>query len=100
DLAIMVTDGLPTYYGPNASGLGNDTRFIEVEQAIYSANALKEQDTRVLAVGVGDGISGSPANLAAVSGPSGYSAGQSANEADYFQASWSALEPLLSEIAK
>ena len=99
DLAIMVTDGLPTFSGPNETGPGSNTRFIEAEQAIFSANALKNQGTRVLAVGVGDGISGSPANLAAVSGPTGYAPGGSANNADYFQASWSALQPLLSEIA-
>lgn len=99
DLAIVVTDGLPTFYGPNAAGPGNNTRFMEAEQAIFSANALKNQGTRLLAVGVGDGISGSPANLAAVSGPNGYTGG-SANNADYFQASWSALQPLLSSIAK
>ncbi|UFU03292.1 hypothetical protein LQF12_01375 [Ruania suaedae] len=102
DLAIIVTDGLATFYGSgsNPAGPGNNTRFIETEQAIYSANALKAEGTRVLAVGVGDGISGNAANLAAVSGPTPYQQGSSANNADYFQAGWQQLGPLLSELAR
>ncbi|WP_120003235.1 DUF7507 domain-containing protein [Nesterenkonia muleiensis] len=100
DLAVVVTDGLPTFYGPgqNPSGPGNSTRLIEAEQAIFSANALKSQGTRTLAVGVGAGVSGNPANLSAISGPNGY-AGQQAHEADYFQEDWARLADLLEEIA-
>jgi len=105
DLAVVVTDGLPTFYGTssglgNPSGPGSFTRFQEVEQAIFSANALKAQGTRMLAVGVGEGISGSPANLAAISGPSGYAPGATVNSADYFQASWQQLTPLLEDLAR
>jgi hypothetical protein len=100
DLAIVVTDGLATYSGPRADGPGSVTRLVETEQAIFSANALKAEGTRVLAVGVGDGIRGDAANLRAVSGPTGYVAGASANTADYFQTGWRELAPLLENLAK
>ncbi|NUR70926.1 MAG: VWA domain-containing protein [Hamadaea sp.] len=69
DAVVMLTDGNPTFYGPNADGPGNFTRFREVENGIFSANAVKALGTKVVAVGVGAGISGSPLNLQAVSGP-------------------------------
>ena len=49
----MLTDGDPTYYGTGPSGPGNRTRFAEVENGIFSANALKLKATRILGVGVG-----------------------------------------------
>ncbi|GGF40083.1 hypothetical protein GCM10010922_14290 [Microbacterium sorbitolivorans] len=100
DLAIMVTDGMPTYSGSPASGPGDSTQFAQVEQAIFSANALKAEGTRVLAVGVGDGLSGDPANLRAVSGTVGHVTGQSGVASDYFQTPWSELTTVLSSIAK
>lgn len=99
DLAVVVTDGLPTFSGPNADGPGNSTRFREVEQAITSANAVKNQGTRMLAVGVGSGISGGAKNLSAISGPNAYQAGASLNNVDYFQADWKSLETMLEGIA-
>ncbi len=68
DVAIVITDGNPTYFG-NQEGPGNFTRFHEVEDGVFSANAIKAEDTRVIAVGVGDGVSGAPDNLQAISGP-------------------------------
>ena len=65
DVALVLTDGNPTYYGPTARGPGNFTRFIEVENGIFSANALKARDTRVLAVGIG-AVGASKDNLASV----------------------------------
>ncbi len=102
DIAIVITDGLATFYGTgnNPAGPGSFTRFVETEQAVFSANALKAEGTRVLAVGVGDGISGHAHNLRAVSGPNGYTAGASANTADYFQTGWRQLAPLLENLAK
>lgn len=100
DLAIVITDGLATFSGARAGGPGNVTRFVETEQAIFSANALKAEGTRVLAVGVGDGINGHAHNLRAVSGPHGYAGGASANTADYFQTDWRQLAPLLENLAK
>lgn len=98
DLAIVITDGRPTY--SNAGGNGSSTRFAEVEHAVFSANALKAQGTRLLAVGVGDGISGSPANLRAVSGQTAYAPGTPAIDADYFQSDWSELADLLEQVAR
>lgn len=103
DLAVVVTDGQPTFYGDGtrySNGNGTHTRFIEVEQAIFSANAIKAKGTRVLGVGVGSGVSGAGDNLAAISGPNKYSTGVSVNDSDYFQAGWSELAGLLSGVAK
>ena len=76
DIAVVITDGNPTVYG-NAEGPGNYTRFREVENGIFSANAVKAENTRMLAFGVGAGIAAGGANLAAISGPT--------LNSDYFQ---------------
>lgn len=70
DVAIVITDGQPTYWGSGPYGPGGYTRVVEVEKGIFAANALKAQNTRVIAFGVGAGVSGSAnaANLAAISG--------------------------------
>jgi uncharacterized repeat protein (TIGR01451 family) len=74
DVAIVITDGNPTFYG-NAEGPGSFTRFREVENGVFSANRLKAPQaalaglgTRVIALGVGDGIDGPSNNLQAISG--------------------------------
>ncbi|WP_051172468.1 SpaA isopeptide-forming pilin-related protein [Microbacterium indicum] len=95
DVAIVITDGNPTMYGPNptsgdssVSGSGNFTRDREVENAVFSANALKAKGTRVLAVGVGTGITDptTARNLQALSGPVRYDPAQgNALDADYYQ---------------
>ncbi|MCB0921292.1 MAG: VWA domain-containing protein [Actinobacteria bacterium] len=77
DVAVVITDGNPTVYGSPDQGPGNFTRFREVENGIFSANAIKAENTRVIAFGVGDGVSGNSANLQSISG-------QTANS-DYFQ---------------
>ncbi|WP_211977827.1 hypothetical protein [Brevibacterium sp. W7.2] len=100
DLAVVVTDGLPTYSSGNTSTYGNVTSFDEIEAAIYSANAIKAGGSRIMAVGVGDGIQGGVENLAAISGPAGYSDGGSINDADYFQAGWEDLAILMENVAK
>ena len=43
DIAVVITDGNPTVYG-NAEGPGNYTRFREVENGIFSANAVKTRE--------------------------------------------------------
>lgn len=70
DLAIVLTDGNPTTWGNN-QGNGSTTRFREVERGIFAANALKAAGPRVIAFGVGDGLTqaGSVRNLSAISGP-------------------------------
>jgi hypothetical protein len=53
DVTIVLTDGDPTYFGTGPSGPGSNTRFAEIENGIFSANALKVKSTRVIAVGIG-----------------------------------------------
>ncbi|MBF0722216.1 DUF7927 domain-containing protein [Sanguibacter inulinus] len=76
DVAVVLTDGNPTVYAAH-EGPGDLTRFREVENGIFSANAVKAEGTRVIAVGVGDGLGGAPDNLRAISGPAAGS--------DYYQ---------------
>ena len=61
DVAVIITDGNPTFYGQPAQGPGGSTQFREVENGIFSANAIKAQSTRVIAFGVGDGVSNAAA---------------------------------------
>jgi LPXTG-motif cell wall-anchored protein len=95
DLAVFLTDGNPTVYGENplAGSTPKDrnsgyTRFRELSNGLASANLLKSQDTRVLAVGVGAGISAPEArdNLRTVSGTSQFD-GSNIDTADYIQTS-------------
>jgi hypothetical protein len=90
DVAIVLTDGNPTFYGPTARGPGNYTRFIEVENGIFSANALKARGTTVLAVGIG-AVGSSTDNLAAISGPR--------EGTDYFATDFSQLADVLQSLA-
>ncbi|GAA3758028.1 VWA domain-containing protein [Micromonospora maritima] len=92
DAVIILTDGNPTVYGPPpAQGPGNFTRFKEVENGVFSANAVKAEGTRVVAVGVGAGVSGSANNLAAISGPVAGS--------DYYQTGYEQLAALFRDLA-
>ncbi|MFJ4435799.1 VWA domain-containing protein [Streptomyces sp. NPDC088923] len=87
DLAVVITDGMPTRYGTESGpgGNGSLTRFRELENGIFSANALKAEGTRVLAVGVGAGVQGNASlNLASLSGQTRYT-GANIASADYFQ---------------
>lgn len=87
DVAVLITDGMPTRYGTASGpgGNGSTTRLRELENGIFSANALKAEGTRVLAVGVGSGTTGDASyNLAAISGPTRYN-GANIEQADYFQ---------------
>jgi LPXTG-motif cell wall-anchored protein len=85
-LAIVITDGNPTYFGDPVQGNGSDTRFAEVENGIFSANSIKAESTRVLAFGVGSGVSSPETglNLGAISGPVAFD-GTNGPSADYFQ---------------
>ncbi|RXZ51066.1 hypothetical protein ESP57_04590 [Agromyces fucosus] len=78
DIALVLTDGNPTVYA-NDEGPGSRTRFREVENGVFSANAVKALGTRVIAFGVGSGVGGSPDNLIAISGDQ--------LNSDYFQSS-------------
>ncbi|MBD7917157.1 VWA domain-containing protein [Cellulomonas sp. Sa3CUA2] len=86
DLTVVITDGDPTYYSQPAQGPGNYTRLREMENGIFSANELKAEGSRVLAVGVGAGVADAATarNLAAISGPTAYD-GTNPLTADYYQ---------------
>ncbi|GAB3155406.1 hypothetical protein GCM10027290_51490 [Micromonospora sonneratiae] len=88
EVLVVLTDGNPTRYGANPlQGDGSNTHFRDVETGIFSANAVKAEGTRVLAVGVGAGVTGITAlNLAAISGPVAFDGSNTAT-ADYYQTS-------------
>lgn len=53
DVVFMITDGAPNYF----SGGGNtNTRFQSVEEAVLSANAIKNSGVPVWTIGVGDAV--------------------------------------------
>jgi hypothetical protein len=91
DVTLVLTDGNPTFYGPGASGPGNATRFIEVENGMFAANAIKANDTNVIAVSIGSNVGRSTDNLAAISGPTA--------DKDYFTTNFADLEHLLLDLA-
>jgi hypothetical protein len=70
DAVIVLNHGDPTVYGPTGVGQTSPaiTRFIDIENAIFSANALKAKGTRIIAVGT-NASSASALNLRAISGP-------------------------------
>lgn len=108
DLTVFITDGSPTSYNSPAKGPGNLTRFREVEEAIFSANKLKTKaatvagrTNRIVAVGVGSGVTSSAAalNLSAISGTTAYN-GSNGTTADYFQeASYDAAANAIKSLA-
>lgn len=97
DIVLVLTDGNPTFSGTSPDGTGSLTTFRELERAIFSSNVIKQQDTRIMTVGIGGNLSNY--NLAAVSGPQGYAAGKTLNEIDYVVTDWSALKELLEKFA-
>ncbi|WP_146197059.1 DUF11 domain-containing protein [Serinibacter arcticus] len=102
DVVILLTDGNPTRYGTGQNQGGDYlNRFREVEEAVFSANAVKAGGARVLALGVGSGVtqSGAAFNLRAVSGPTRYN-GSNITTADYFQeSSYTTAAAALRELA-
>lgn len=93
DVAVVLTDGNPTYFGTGPSGPGSRTRFTETENGIFSANALKLKGTRIIVVGIGAFTrqTGSVDNLVAISGPAAGS--------DYITTSFADLGPVLRRLA-
>ena len=86
DVVVVITDGNPTNYSSPRQGSGSFNRIREVENGIFSGNAIKAEGTRVLGVGVGDAITADPnagLNLRAISGPIVYN-GSNTNAADYY----------------
>ena len=93
--AIILTDGDPTRYGPpgNLGGTGSLTRFAEVENGIFSANALKNEGTSVLSVGIGASSHGLryTENIRAISGP--------VENKDYYNTDFERLSAVLAQLA-
>ena len=71
DLAILLTDGNPTVIRDNSTGGASAFNALQdIDAGIASANQLKSQGTRVVALGVGPAMTAnSEYNLRAVSGP-------------------------------
>lgn len=93
DQVLFITDGAPNYILNGSSVSSFDVTLRSLEAPLYAANALKSAGTRVVAVGVGNGITGAGANLRAVSGESLGS--------DYFQtASWDDVKKQLAQIVQ
>ncbi|MCF2531470.1 vWA domain-containing protein [Yinghuangia soli] len=85
DAVVVLTDGNPTYWNNPREGDGSHTHFADVEGGIFAANAVKAENTRVVALGVGKGVEGvSGLNLRAISGPTAFD-GTNPTTADYFQ---------------
>ncbi|MDF9878687.1 hypothetical protein M2316_004044 [Cellulosimicrobium cellulans] len=100
-VVVMITDGNPTRFGATGSGgTGGTTHLRDVENGIYSANAVKAEGARLLVLGVGSGIDDvTRLNLRALSGETFY-AGGDPQGADYFdlddfEAAGAALRDLL-----
>jgi uncharacterized repeat protein (TIGR01451 family) len=70
DLAIMLTDGNPTVWGPNGDREQSTVTSSRsaTEQAVASANSLKAEGTHIIGVGIGvDELF--PDSIASISGP-------------------------------
>ncbi len=103
DLAIVLTDGNPTVYGANPSTPSGTvwTNNRHIEEAIFSANALKNKGTQVLTFGVGDGIDAvTGENLRAVSGTQEWTGTGSIVNYDYTKTSdWALVSSQLKALA-
>lgn len=87
ELTVVITDGNPTRFSAEpVLGTGGTTHLRDVENGIYSANAVKGEGSRLVALGVGDGVDDvTQLNLRALSGPTLFD-GSNVLEADYFDA--------------
>lgn len=84
-VVVLLTDGNPTRFSADPLlGSGGTTHFRDVENGIYSADAVKARGSRLLALGVGSGIDDvTRLNLRALSGETFYEGGDP-QSADYF----------------
>ena len=98
EVAIELTDGNPTYFGNPYQGSSSYTDISDTEGGVYSANTLKAKGTRVIALGVGSGVTGiSSLNLRAISGTHEFDpADPDYEDSDYYQvANYAAAEHVL-----
>ncbi|AQP48562.1 hypothetical protein BW730_14690 [Tessaracoccus aquimaris] len=96
DVVFVLTDGNPTY--SIGAGDGRETTTRELENAVFSANAIKKTGARVITVGIGSNLNDN--NLAAISGPTKFAPGMSLSDFDYISADWAKLEGVLSSFAE
>ncbi|UDF12538.1 DUF11 domain-containing protein [Antiquaquibacter oligotrophicus] len=103
DIAVVLTDGNPTVYGANPSNPSSPvwTNNRHVEEAIFSANALKNKGTQMLTFGVGEGISAvTGQNLRAVSGTQEWTGTGSIANYDYAKTNdWALVASQLKALA-
>lgn len=94
DMVLFITDGAPNVILNGSQVSSYDVTLRSLEAPIYAANAIKANGTRVVAVGVGNGASGSmvAANLRAVSGYTPNS--------DFVQGNWDQVKDILTDIVK
>lgn len=98
DVVLVLTDGNPTFSSTGPDGSGSLTTFRELERAVLSANAIKNNGARVVTVGIGTGLSNF--NLSSISGPQGEQPGLSLNEVDYTTSGWNELSEKLKNFAQ
>lgn len=92
DAVFVITDGNPTLWG-NEVGNASYNTLADTEMGIFSANIIRNQGTKVVALGVGAGIQGdSYRNLRAISGPD-------VNDDYYLVTDWGNLKETLSALA-
>lgn len=93
DQVVVITDGNPTRSGIPAAGSSSNTRFVELENAVFSANTLKAAGSRIVTVGVGGSSNFDDGqNLRAIAGPTVGS--------DYFISGWTELATVLDDLAR
>lgn len=96
DLVLFITDGAPNVvWANNSDGYtspnGNNVTVRSIDEAILSANVLKNSGVRVATVGVGSGVSGEVfRNLRVISGPVAGS--------DYYVGQWDDLQTYIKNI--
>ena len=100
DVAIVLTDGNPTRSRSGSNSAW--TYFGQLEEAIFSANAIKGNGTQILAFGVGNGISDTVGgdNLAAVSGQKQWTGKGKIGDSDYaITSDWDLVSQQLAAMA-
>ncbi len=103
DVAIVLTDGNPTAYQNPAvtPASGIFTKFQQIEAAVFSANAVKNQGAQIITFGVGDGISQDGANLRATSGPLEWDGSSQITNFDFARTNdWNLVKTQVAAIAK
>ncbi len=95
DLVLVLTDGQPTVHADDSDS-GGTTNNDDMAGGIKSANLLKADGRRVLAVGVGPNVS--VEGLELISGPTAFN-GTNISTADYLTTSFADLSAALEDFA-